>query len=352
MKLFTIVPNWNGAKYLGESLQSLRRQSLPSQIVVVDNGSRDESAELVEKQFPEVDLIGLGHNRGFAGGANAGLRHALDNGADLLALLNNDAVAEGDWLQQLAETARTNPRAGVVTGKFLLWDRTTIDSTGDFVSSWGFSFPRGRGEPDSGQYDSPPYEIFGATGGASLFRATTLEQIGLFDEDFFAYLEDVDLSFRAQLAGWKVLYEPKAVAYHRMWATSSRVIGTSGRSLGPPAAAGTVTDFARFHNTKNIFFLFTKNMPADLWWRYLPRFSAGIALTIGSSVRRGQVIVTARALLAVVRRLPAMLRRRRRIQASRQVDSNYIDGLVYHRLPPTIRTFASLRGRISRFRVQ
>src|SRR5207253_2984925 len=138
-----------------------------------------------------------------------------------IALFNNDAVADKNWLQSLVNTMSANSEVGIATSKLLLEDKKHIDSTGDFYSIWGMPLPRGRNQLDNGQFDKPE-EVFGATGGASLYRAKMLNEIGLFDEKFFAYYEDVDISFRARLAGWKVYYQPKAIAYHGLSKTSSR----------------------------------------------------------------------------------------------------------------------------------
>ncbi|HSW70360.1 MAG TPA: glycosyltransferase family 2 protein, partial [Gammaproteobacteria bacterium] len=204
---------------MDECLGSLEKQSLNANIVVVDNASTDDSVKIVRKHT-DVDLVELSHNRGFAGGVNAGIGFALAQGADFVALFNNDAVADKDWLKNLVDAAKKDKKIGIVTCKLLHFDGKKIDSTGDFYSSWGFPFPRGRDEKEEGQYDGQR-EIFSGSGGASLYRAEMLKEVGLFDEDFFAYFEDVDLGFRAQLAGWKAVYEPSAKAFHRIGGTSS-----------------------------------------------------------------------------------------------------------------------------------
>src|SRR5690606_20741179 len=142
------------------------------------------------------------------------IRAALRKNTDYIALFNNDAVAHQDWLKNLVKTLEDDPETGIATCKLLSADKSRIDSTGDFYTTWGLPFPRGRGEAKLTKYDNDT-RVFGASGGASLYRASMLKEIGLFDEDFFAYYEDVDISFRAQLAGWKVLYVPTAEAYHQ-----------------------------------------------------------------------------------------------------------------------------------------
>jgi GT2 family glycosyltransferase len=317
-----VIPSWNGAHFLGECLRSLGSQSHPVQTIVVDNGSTDGSAELVREQFPQVTLLALECNRGFAGAVNIGITHALRSGAQYVALLNNDAVAEPDWLEQLIASAERHPEAGIVTSKFLLEDRVHIDSTGDFYSSWGWAYPRGRDEVDRGQYDRAELrEVFCGSGGASLFRAQMLEEVGLFDEDFFAYLEDQDLGFRAQLMGWRARYEPRARAYHRMMGTSA-----------------TITHFGRYQAIRNCIYLYVKNLPSPLLWKYLPKFLLGLALMAVNDVRRRRFRAIARAYLDAAVHLPRILAKRRVVQASRRVDVRYIDAILVHSLPPTQKT--------------
>jgi GT2 family glycosyltransferase len=317
-----VIPSWNGAGFLGECLRSLAGQTYPAHIIVVDNGSTDGTLELVRGQFQDVEVQSLPTNRGFAGAVNVGIAHALRSGADYVALLNNDAVAEPDWLASLVACAEQHPEAGIVTSKFLLEDGQHIDSTGDFYSSWGWAYPRGRDEVDRGQYDDPGLrEVFCGSGGASLFRARMLEEVGHFDEDYFAYLEDQDLGFRAQLMGWRARYEPRARAYHRMMGTSSRL-----------------EHFGRYQAIRNCIFLYVKNMPAPLFWRYLPKFSLGLVLMAVNDLRRRRFRAIAGAYLDAAVHLPRMLARRRAVQASRRVDPRYIDSILVHSLPPTQKT--------------
>lgn len=317
-----VIPNWNGIQFLEDCLRSLVGQTHSARIIVVDNGSTDGSQDRVRAHFPELTLLSLPENRGFAGAVNAGIATALDEDVDYVALLNNDALARPDWLERLIATAEEHPEAGVVTSKLLLEDRLHIDSTGDFYSSWGWAYPRGRDELDTGQYDGlEQREVFCGSGGASLLRARMLVEVGLFDEDYFAYLEDQDLGFRAQLTGWKARYEPGAVAYHRLMGTSA-----------------TITNFGRYHAIRNCIYLYVKNMPAPLCWKYLPKFLLGLALMAVNDVRRRRFRAIAGAYLEAARNLPALLRKRREVQASRRVDVGYIDSILIHPLPPTQKT--------------
>lgn len=329
-----VVPNWNGREHLSECLHSLRNQESGIEnleIIAVDAGSTDGSLELMQKEFPDIEIVRVGFNKGFAGNVNVGIKKAIEQGAELVALFNNDAVANKNWLKYLLKTATLNGKTGIVTCKFLqAQDRKRFDSTGEQYSVWGLPFPRGRDEIDKGQYDSTE-EVFGASGGASLYRVKMLEEIGLFDEDFFAYYEDVDLSFRARLAGWKVVYEPKAVAFHKLGATSSKV-----------------PNFARFHTVKNFQYLYLKNMPGRLFWKYLPRFFLAYALIFANCLRRGQLLVFLKADAMASVKLPGTLLKRRRIQRTRKVSSRYIDSLLYKKLPPTQKTLLGLRQKLSK----
>jgi GT2 family glycosyltransferase len=321
-----VIPTWNGAHYLGPCLDSLAAQTHPARIIVVDNGSEDGTAELVRDRFPSVTLLALGTNHGFAGAVNAGIAEARQNGVEYVALLNNDAVADREWLERLIATGDAHPEAGTVTSKFLLQDGVHIDSTGDFYSSWGWAYPRGRDEVDQGQYDAPELrEVFCGSGGASLFRVAMLEAVGPFDEDYFAYLEDQDLGFRAQLMGWRARYEPDARAYHRMMGTS-----------------GLLPDFGRYQAIRNCIFLYVKNLPSPLVWRYLPKFLLGLVLMAANDVRRRRFRAIAGAYLDAARRLPSMLRKRRQIQAGRRVEVAYIDSILVHPLPPTQKTLVRM----------
>lgn len=326
MRVAVIIPNWNGGEWVTEALDSLEEQTFKDfKIIVVDNGSTDGSNRLIKRRYPGVEIIQLDRNYGFAGGVNRGIETALAEKTEFIALFNNDAVAEQNWLKWLIESAETNPLIGAVGSKQLRGDRQTIDSTGDFYSVWGLPFPRGWGELDSGQYDDK-VKIFAAPGAACLYRAEMLRQVGSLDEDFFAYWEDVDLSFRARLAGWKVTFQPKAIIYHRVNATSA--------NMG---------HFARYHTSKNFVYLYLKNMPGWLAWKYLPRFLGGFAMMSANSILRGQGAAMLQAWTQIILKFPATLAKRHRIQKGRRVKPSEIDRLLYRQIPPTSRIINRLR---------
>ena len=319
-KTVVVVPNWNGLDFLADCLDSLVAQSAANfAITVVDNGSRDGSRELVQRQYPGVKLIEREKNYGFTGGTNPGIQDAMACGAQYVALLNNDAVADKHWLKCLVETADRDPTLGSVTSKILQFGpERKIDTTGDFYSIWGLPFPRGRDEIDRGQFDAEEQRlVFSGSGGATLLRVTMLREIGLFDHDFFAYYEDVDLGFRGQLAGWKAAYEPRALVRHRVHGTSARI-----------------PHFTRYHAQKNAIYVYHKNMPARLWWKYLPWFLAGMAMMAANSLRRRQFLPLCKAYGMALVKTPATLRKRWRIQRQRKVTTNYIEAILYNAVPP------------------
>ena len=334
-RTYIVIPNWNGIDLIRECLTSLRHQTHEHTVLVVDNGSADGSDQVIRDEFPEVQLHAFKDNAGFAGGVNRGIRPAMQQGAEYIVLFNNDAVADPGWLKALVEAADSNPKAGMVAAKIVTQDGTRIDSTGDFYSTWGFAFPRGRGEQDTGQYDGPDMrEIFSASGGASLYRSKMLKEVGLFDERFFAYFEDVDISFRARLAGWSVIYEPSARVRHFIGGTSSRMNEKGQEVIAAEPSHDRPSAFARFHTVKNFSYLYTKNMPGLLYWKYLPLFWTSWAMMLMSDAKRGLLSSNLRANATALRQLPSVLRDRWRIQRGRRVTPAAIDALLVHGLPP------------------
>src|SRR5262245_57532681 len=206
-----IVVNWNGLEYVPECIESVLRQRYGNtELIVVDNGSTDGSLEWLRTRR-SIGLVELERNTGFAGGVNAGVRSS--RGA-LVALLNSDAVAEPDWLQNLvAETS--NPAVGMVASKILFYDRRdVIDKAGHLLYPDGLNRGRGAGETDRGQFDLADESLF-PDGCAALYRRSMLDDVGLFDEQFFAYGDDADLGMRARWRGWLGRYAPAARVYHR-----------------------------------------------------------------------------------------------------------------------------------------
>ncbi|HII40434.1 MAG TPA: glycosyltransferase family 2 protein [Thermoplasmata archaeon] len=211
-----IVLNWNGHDYLRECLRSLFAQTyLEVRVLVVDNASPDESWRIVDDEFPEAALLRLPENLHFARGMNAGFARALeDPRSAFIIALNNDVRVDPEWLSSLVAAAE-DPHVGMVASKMLFMDRPRyLNSTGIVIARDGSSMDRSWNVPDEGQWDAHA-DVFGPSGGAALYRRQLLEGVGLFDEDFVAYYEDVDLAWRARLAGWQSRFAPGAVVYHK-----------------------------------------------------------------------------------------------------------------------------------------
>lgn len=222
MRVSVIVINRNREKLLRRCLESLFRQTFTDfEIVVVDNGSTDGSRDAVRGVVTPccpLRLVELEGNRGFAAGCNAGIREAQ---GELIALLNNDAEAEPGWLQALVKAMETSSRVGMCASKILFWGTEVLDKVGHLMYLDGQNRGRGTGELDRGQFDRPE-ETFFPDGCAALYRRRMLEEVGGFDERFFAYGDDADLGLRGRWLGWKCLYVPEAVVFHHHSATSGR----------------------------------------------------------------------------------------------------------------------------------
>jgi len=209
-----IIVNYNGRHHLGQCLAALKRQTLPRnqwEVILVDNGSRDGSVELVRRDFPEVHVISLARNTGFAAGNNIGFKRARGR---LIALLNNDTAAEPRWLEEMAAAAEAHPRAGGVAAKIVFHhDPSLLQSAGLVLFRDGRGGDRGFRELDRGQYEHCD-EVFGACGAGMLLRLDLIEDVGFFDERLFMYYEDLDLAWRARRRGWSFVYAPRAVVRH------------------------------------------------------------------------------------------------------------------------------------------
>ncbi len=219
-KVSVIIVNWNGKSLLEECLDSLAAQTAEGiEIILVDNGSQDGSAEYVRERYPTVRLVSLPENLGFAGGNNAGIRVAR---GEYIALLNNDTKADPAWLENLLSSIESSPPStGMWASKILSYENPEIfDNVGLLLYPDGLGRGKGRLEKDRGQFNQPG-EAFFPSGCAGLYSREVLTEIGLFDEEFFAYADDVDIGLRARLAGWGCQYVPSAKVYHKYSASSA-----------------------------------------------------------------------------------------------------------------------------------
>ena len=314
--LAIIVLNWNGADDTLNCVESLQQQTLRPEIIIVDNNSSDDSVERFEDHIKSQKkdapiLIKNSQNFGFAGGINTGLIYAKEHNFEYIGVLNPDAIADKKWCRALVDELSTHLDCGIATGIMQRRDGKTLDTTGDFYTTWGLPGPRNRDEPVENA-PSKPGEVFGATGGGAIYRAAMFDDIDMFDEDFFMYYEDVDLSFRAQLAGWKVRFTPKAIAYHKVGASSKKVPG-----------------LAVYNTFKNLPLVFIKNVPGKLFWYIGLRFFLTYWLIFASAVRHGNGWPAFKGILASIIRKPAAYKKRLTIQKSRKASVDYIRSIIH-----------------------
>jgi len=250
IKVSVIIVNWNGKHHLVECLTSLLKQTFKSfETILVDNGSTDGSIEFVEEHFPVVKVIKLNNNKGFCRGNNIGLQHAR---GDFIALLNNDTLVDMHWLEELYRAITKHSHVGTCASCIVnYYSRDVLDTAGDGFDLCGVGYKIGEGMPVT-EFQKERY-VFGACAGAVLYRRSMIDEIGFFDERFFAVGEDLDLNFRARLAGYKCLYVPQAVVYHK-------INQTVGRN----------SDFLLYHSRRNVEYTFFKNMPFPLIIATLP----------------------------------------------------------------------------------
>jgi GT2 family glycosyltransferase len=306
-RLAVVVVNWNGSDMLADCLQSLRNQTLPRlKVVVVDNGSTDGSQKMVREQFQEMTLLALDHNLGFAGGNNRGIASC---DTEFIALLNNDAIADPLWAECLLAGASA-PDVGIAASRVLIAaEPKYLDSAGDCMTVIGAPYKRGHRDL-SDKYGSQT-QVFGASGCAMLLRRKMLEEIGGFDEDFFLIYEDSDLCFRARLRGWRCVFVPEAIVYHKL-----------------NSSIGTLSRVHVYYGQRNFEFVYLKNMPSPLFWKYLPLRVLNLALACLYFAWRGQLMSFLKGKGDALSCLRRMLTKRRAIQAKRTVSVKELDSLL------------------------
>ena len=245
-----VIVNWNGKKYLKGCLDSLQKQSYCDyEAIIVDNGSKDGSVEYIQQNYPNIKLFQLKRNMGYSVGINVALEHSKNK---YIIALNNDTTLDQNWLSELVKMAELDERIGSCQPKILsLQNPAFIDSVGLSINKEGEAFQIGFQEKDTGQYNAVR-ELLGACSASVLYRRQALMQIGGFDEDFFAYFEDVDVALRLNRAGWKCMYVPTAMVYHYGSAT--------GINDSP---------FKTYLLTRNQYYYRIKNQSATLLLRFL-----------------------------------------------------------------------------------
>lgn len=307
-----VVLNYEGAAFLEECLESLEAQTFRDfELIVVDNASSDGSRSIIEAFARRTRLpfapVFLPENLGFSAGNAAGRARARGG---LLALLNNDARADALWLERLVRAADAHPEAGVFAAKMLVAASGVVDSAGVGFSTLLKGFNLGEGRPAA--LHGAPAEVFGACGGAVMYRQSMLDRIGFLDDDFFLIHEDVDLSFRAQLAGWKARYVPDAVVHHRV-----------------RSSIGKLSDLAVYHSVRNVEYVRLKNVPWGVALRLAPQIAAGqLAEFIYFALRHRRPLVYLAAKRDALRAVPRLLRQRAAVMRDRTLDDDGVRRLL------------------------
>jgi GT2 family glycosyltransferase len=308
-RLTAVVLNLDGRELLERMLPTLVGQDPGARLVVLDDGSSDGSPEWVEATYPQVEVVRNPHNLGVARSFNRAVE--LARGSDYLALLNNDLELEPGYLPTLVAVLDAHPEAASAAGKMRsVRDPRRLDGAGDAFLWSSAATRRGYGEVDEGQYDTPG-EVFSACGGAAVYRMAAFDDVGAFDGDFFAYLEDIDWGFRAQLRGWTARYEPGAVVHHVGGATTNRNAAFFGML-----------------QRRNQLLLVVKDYPARALALHGPKIVLHHLGWLVASVRDGVLPAHLRALGQVVAMLPATLRKRRAIQRGRRVPLQRLDAVM------------------------
>ena len=300
-----IILNWNGVDVLPRCLDALTAQTFKDyEIIVVDNGSSDSSTDYIEARWPGLKVVKLDRNYGFAKANNIGTQKAQ---GEWLAFVNNDAFPAPDWLARLMSATKKHPLFAIFASCIVQYEnRDLLDGTGDVHHISGVVWHRQHNHPVSEARDIPE-EVFSPSGAAALYSRRAFWQVGGFDEDFFSYHEDVDLGFRLRLQGHRCLYIPDAVVFH---------VGS--------ASLGKRSDFSVLHGHRNMVWSYFQNMPASLFWKYLPAHLMANFFFLLYLTRHGQGKAIWRAKWDALRGIPTALRKRRHVQLTRTVETSDI----------------------------
>jgi GT2 family glycosyltransferase len=293
VRIGVVIVNWNAGSLLPRCLMAVHEQTRPAdRLIVVDNASTDGSCDAIPGIYPTAEVIRLERNLGFAAAVNVGWQAASD--CEWIALLNPDAFPEPSWLARLVEAAVAEPAFACFASELrMAGDPRLLDGAGDVYHVSGLSWRRGHQRPLA-SLDAVPREVFSPCAAAALYRRDALAAVGGFDESLFCYFEDIDLGFRLRLEGHRCLYVPGAVVHH---------VGS--------ALSGRRSAFTVYHGHRNLVWVFFKNMPPRLLWRYLPQHLALNLASLAWYALAGQGGTIVRAKWDAVRGLPRVFRERR-----------------------------------------
>jgi GT2 family glycosyltransferase len=298
-----IIPNWNGKDWLRACLNSLLQQTFTDfEIILVDNNSTDGSVELVKQNYPQVQVLELNENTGFSGAINRGINSGT---APYICMFNNDAIAEPDFLENLLKSLKAKEVEGfaIAAAQVTFYHQPNIiNSAGLFVGADGIGRDRGFQQENGANFESG-LEVFGTSGVAALFKREMLKEVGLLDEDFFLYSEDVDLCYRAQLAGYRCLYVPNARVRHIGSASSEKI---SGKAVRLASRNGVLT--------------IIKNFPLSILILYLPAIILGQVYQLWLFARRKKLKSALLGKLDILKLLLITLSKRRTIQQNRKIS--------------------------------
>jgi GT2 family glycosyltransferase len=294
-----VIVTANAGPLLGQALDHLSRQTLqPASVIIVDNASTDGSVDAAEQRHTEVEVVRLDTNVGFAAANNLAARRAED--CEWIALLNPDAFPAPTWLEELVAAAESHPGYSFFASRLDAADASTLDGRGDSYHVSGWAWQRDHGAPRTDVEEGPPHEVFSPCAAAAMYRREAFLEAGGFDERFFCYAEDTDLSFRLRLAGHRCLYVPQALVEH---------VGS--------ATTGRESDFGIYHAHRNLVWTYFKNMPSPLVWLYLPQHVLMNLLVIAWFSARGHPRAILRAKVDALKGLRAALKQRPAVQATR-----------------------------------
>jgi GT2 family glycosyltransferase len=307
------IVTFNSARYIRRCLNAVMQQEgVRLRVVVADNASTDETRTILREFQERINVISCSRNAGFAAGQNLAIQASAD--ADWVLTLNPDVLMEAGFVRNLLDAGSADPTVGAVCGKLLSiapgfepLDQSRIDSAGIYFTPNMRHFDRGWYEPDSRRYDCAAY-VFGASAAAALYRREMIDDIAVdgdfFDPDFFVYREDADVAWRAQLMGWRCLYEPSAVAHHVRTVT--------------PANRRTLPGFINMHSVKNRFLMRVKNATSGLYRRYWLPMTLRDLVVMGGSIFWEPSSLP--AFWRVAKCLPRAVKQRRQIMARRRVS--------------------------------
>lgn len=304
-KVTIIIPNWNTRRWLPDCLDSLRAQTFRDfRVILVDNGSADDSVAFVQQNYPEVDIICFAENHGFTVAVNAGVKQSA---SEYVVLLNPDTLARPDWLACLVAQIERSPAmvAGLSSKMLSLNEPTLIDDTGDTFSWFGSARKRGLGQPAENYTEV--VEVFSPCGGAALYRRTFLDEVGEFDEGFGSYLEDIDVGLRGRLLGYYYLYAPEAQILHKSHGAGIR----RARYV--------------FLMTRNRLYVLAKNIPLALLIKRSPQLLYGQFYFFLVYKRPFHSLA---GIFSFLMHLPRILQQRQAIQKRKRISNQALEGML------------------------